>query len=117
MLPDGARRIVEARLKGNRPADPIVISFAGKLDWGNPIVYAKPGITYDWRFVYGLAVIVAVVPGIDVRDPIEAIYREAMLYPTLVDVQRRRMASILEIRPYRLWPITDRHPSWKELFA
>ena len=100
-LPQGARKILDARLRGMRPADVVVVSFVGKVPWQLPTVYVDKkneqradGADYDWRFLRGLPVVIAVGPGVAARDDIAAIYGEAMLYPTLVDLRRRRMASI-----------------------
>lgn len=117
MYPQGARKIIDTRLRGNRPADAIVVSFVGKLPWDLPTVYATCTTPYDWRFLVGLPVIIAVKPGVEARDAIEAIYRHAQLYPTLADVERKQAASILELKPLRFWPFTTRHPVWQDLFA
>lgn len=118
MMPVGARKILDARLAGNRPADPVVVSFIGKLPWdfAGPVVYPNRARN-DWRFLCGLPVMVVVTPGPDVRDELEAIVAQAMPYVTLVEPERKMMASILSISPVRLWTMTARHPGWKELFA
>jgi hypothetical protein len=117
MLPSGARRILDARLAGKRPADPVVVSFMGRLPWDfEPVVYAGRG-PHDWRWLRGLQAMVVVEPGAEVRADLEAIVAEAAPYVTLVEPERRRAASILSLRPVELWAMTPRHPGWQELFA
>lgn len=55
-LPDGAQPILETRLKGYRPADMVIVSMTGPVETVNPIVHAKQGNPYDWRWVRGLDV-------------------------------------------------------------
>lgn len=117
MLPPGARKILDARMAGKRPADPVVISFMGRLPWDfEPVVYAGRG-RYDWRFLRGLMVQVFVAPGADVRDQLAAIVEQAAPHVSLVEPERRMAASIIDLRPLRLAPYTPRHPVWQELFA
>lgn len=59
-LPYGAREIVELRVAGKRPADMVLVSLIGPLREANPVIVAKPGRAYDWRFVVGLHVAVVV---------------------------------------------------------
>ncbi|AKJ28782.1 hypothetical protein [Caldimonas brevitalea] len=62
--PRNAQAIVEARARGLRPADLVVVSLVGALDWSNPTVYADPAERYSWGWARGLDLIVAVKPGI-----------------------------------------------------
>ena len=57
-LPYGAREIAALRSAGKRPADLILVSLIGPLRESNPVVIAKPDLTYDWRFLIGLSVAV-----------------------------------------------------------
>jgi len=57
-LPYGAREIVELRAAGKRPADMVLVSLIGPLRESNPVIVARPGRAYDWRFVVGLHVAV-----------------------------------------------------------
>jgi hypothetical protein len=54
MIADHADKIVAARLKGQRPADMVLIFLNAPLKTNNPYVVARPGIAYDWRWVRGL---------------------------------------------------------------
>jgi len=58
-LPYGAAEIVALRSAGKRPADMVLISLVGPLHGEtNPVVIAKPGHRYDWRFLSGLECLV-----------------------------------------------------------
>lgn len=53
-LPENAKAIVQARLRGMKPADMVIVSLVGPLETENPIVIARPGVSYDWRWARGL---------------------------------------------------------------
>jgi len=58
-LPYGAAEIVALRTAGKRPADLLLISLVGPLSGEtNPAIVAKPGRSYDWRFLVGLDVLI-----------------------------------------------------------
>ena len=117
MLPRGAERIKAMRLRGERPADPLLVSFVGDLPWAGPTVYARADTTYDWRFLVDLPTIVVVAPGVSSRENLMSIFGMARLYPTLVDLPRKTVASVLDRKPLRLLPFPKHHPGWQELFA
>ncbi|WP_116312808.1 hypothetical protein [Cupriavidus taiwanensis] len=41
-------------MKGQRPADLLIVSLVGPVDEQNPVIVAQPGKEYDWRFMLGL---------------------------------------------------------------
>jgi hypothetical protein len=53
-LARNAEPILEARLKGLKPDEMIMVSLIGRVDSGNMTVFADPGADYDWRWVRGL---------------------------------------------------------------
>lgn len=53
-LAENADRIIAARLRGVKPADMVIVSTVGPLWVANPVVFARPGEPYDWRWVRGL---------------------------------------------------------------
>lgn len=116
MTPRNSEPILQARMRGERPADPVVVSFVGAIDWTNPQVFAEPGIEYDWRFLVDLPVYIVVKPGIECREAIRGIFRHCALYPTLVDIERQIAASVVDDKPLRLWPIYREGSRWKEIF-
>lgn len=62
-LPQYAAPILEARMKGLRPAGMVIVSMTGPIWTENPFVRAEPGIAYDWRWVRGLDVCLYVRDG------------------------------------------------------
>jgi hypothetical protein len=57
-MPYGGSEIAMNRSAGKRPADMVLVSMIGPLGEKNPVVVAKPGRSYDWRFLVGLDVLV-----------------------------------------------------------
>lgn len=53
-LPKNAEQIVQARMKGLRPAGLVIVSLRGRVLTQQPLVLAEPGVAYDWRWVRGL---------------------------------------------------------------
>lgn len=56
MIPEHADKIIDARLKGKRPADMVLVFLDAPQRTRNPFVIAKLGVAYDWRWVRGLDV-------------------------------------------------------------
>jgi hypothetical protein len=56
MIATNAQAIIDARVKGLRPADMVIVSMIGTVKTDNPLVHAKPGVAYDWRWVRDLNV-------------------------------------------------------------
>lgn len=54
LLPEGAKPILDARLRGYDPASDVVISFLPQPLNYYPAVYANATKRYDWRFVCDL---------------------------------------------------------------
>jgi hypothetical protein len=59
-LPHNAAPIMQARMKGLRPAGMVVVSLCGPVPTQQPLVMAEPRAAYDWRWVRGLDVCVYV---------------------------------------------------------
>lgn len=55
-LPEGAKPIVASRMRGYKPAAMTIVSMTGPVASDNPLVMAKDGVQYDWRWVRGLDV-------------------------------------------------------------
>ncbi len=108
-------------LNGLPVGSTVVVSFIGdtdyRYDW--PHVYADPGVDYDWRFARDLRTLIVVKPGIDVSKAMGAIFEEEILsgwYPTLLDAERQQVASIVENRPLKLWPVKKGGEVWRNYF-
>jgi len=64
-VPYGAQEIIDNRMIGKRPADMVLVSLVGPLREANPVVVAKPGRAYDWRFLARLEVLIVASTAID----------------------------------------------------
>lgn len=118
MIPRGAQLVIDARMQGGQPRDPVIVSFVGSVPWtGNVVIHADPKGVYDWRFLRDLLVQIVVKPGVEARDNLFAIFEQARLYPTLIDLEKQQAASVLCAKPLRLLPFPKHHPGWQELFA
>lgn len=53
-IPKGAQPIIEARLRGQKPCELILVSLVGPVAEANHTVFANPNGSYDWRWVIGL---------------------------------------------------------------
>jgi hypothetical protein len=94
-LPLGAAAIAQARKKGRRPADPVVVSLCGRVGWPNPSVQVSE--RHDWTFLADLDAIVCVKP--DSKLVTETL-RDMAPYPrsiVLWDVERKAGMD--------LWPV------------
>lgn len=80
-LAKGAQPILDARMKGKRPADMVMVALAEPIKTDNPVVYADAGQRYDWRWVRGLDVCLNVTDGDDWPN-------------TLFDIARGRPAHL-----------------------
>jgi hypothetical protein len=55
-LPKNARLILQARMKGLRPSDMVIVSLVGTVSSTLPLVQADSCVDYDWRWAHGLDV-------------------------------------------------------------
>lgn len=100
MLPYGARAIVEARMKGQRPADLLIVSLVGMVDELNPVIVAKPDAKYDWRFLLGLKVCVFARPGVRFAPVMLEIGAQWPEWLAIWDVEAEEGAdAIVHIKP------------------
>lgn len=60
MIATNADKIIAARLKGQRPADMVMVALDDAFTSRNPIVYAKADVAYDWRWTRGLDICIRV---------------------------------------------------------
>lgn len=73
MIAQNAQPILDARLKGLRPADMVVVSLLGPVVVDNPTVFAEVGKTYDWRWCKGLDVCIYLHDALDWPELVKAV--------------------------------------------
>lgn len=64
-IPNGAQAVIDARKKGFKPAELLVVSLIGRVDELNHTIHANPTASYDWRWVVGLKACIFTRAGID----------------------------------------------------
>lgn len=94
ILASGARQIVDARLKGLRPADMVIVSLIGKTQETNTTVYANAKTAYDWRWVAGLNICVYANKSVDWESIARAIALRRPAWLGLWDADRFEGAEV-----------------------
>lgn len=92
-LPHGASRIIESRIKGEKPGDLVIVSLVGPVDDGNPVVLAD-GPEHDWRFCVGLQVCIFGKVGTPNRQTAMAIGMQLPARLFLWDVEAKEGTDI-----------------------
>lgn len=94
ILPMGAKPILDARLRGQRPAEMLIVSLIGKTDELNHHVFANPAGDYDWRWIVGLDACIYVRPGVNWQAMAMQIARAKPRWLGLYDVDRFEGADV-----------------------
>lgn len=83
MIAINAQPILDARLRGLKPAELVLVSMVGHIDSENHVVRAIPGTAYDWRWVRGLELVMVVGERCDWADTLKAIQLQRPAYAGL----------------------------------
>lgn len=67
MIATNAQAIVNARAKGFKPDELILVSLMGRINEENHTVYADPDKDYDWSWARGLQICIYSSAGLDWR--------------------------------------------------
>jgi hypothetical protein len=109
-LAEHAEAIVRARLRGLRPADMVIVSLVGPLAVSNPVVLARPGLAYDWRWTRALDLCLYMRDGQDWPGLLKDIALQRPAYLSLWCANAGWGAKVYLIptaddvaRPVRLW--------------
>jgi hypothetical protein len=94
IVPNGAQPIIDARKRGFRPAEMLIVSLIGKVDELNHTIYANPKGEYDWRWIVGLDACIYVKPGIDWKPIAMSIARCKPHWLGVYDVDRFQGAHV-----------------------
>lgn len=103
MIAPGADHIVQARMRGYKPADTVVVSLVGPFAVQNPTVLPELGKRYDWRWLKGLDVALLIATGIDWKQTAFDIKQAGPEYLCLWDIHTHRGAQVVW-RPYQTRP-------------
>lgn len=94
ILANGAQRILQARMKGFKPAEVILVSLVGRINELNHTVYANPEKEYDWRWARDLQVCIYTSPGVNWRPVARSIASERPSSLWVWDVDNREGAHV-----------------------
>ena len=94
MIAPNAQPILDAREKGFKPAELILISMIGRLNESNHTVYASPSKQYDWAWARGLKVCIYAAPGVQWRGVLHAIASVSPSWLGLWDADRHEGTDV-----------------------
>lgn len=94
MIASNALPILEARKRGLKPAEMILVSLIGRINESNHTVYAKPGREYDWLWARGLQVCIYTSPDVDWRPVARSIASERPSILSIWDADNRQGANV-----------------------
>lgn len=102
-----------------KPGETVIASFIGSTNFAEPHVFCGSGVRYDWRFLRGLQVAIVVKPGIDAQHAMRSVFELTEPYPTLVDVERQVVGSLVDRigGGLKLWPRRRGSEAWRALFG
>jgi hypothetical protein len=109
-VPAGAAVIERARAQGLRPADAVIVSYAGDTPWDAHHVFCESGRRYRWGWSEDLELVIVVAPGIDATDAFRGCFwpANAGCFTTVIDIERKQVASIVRMLPKPvLWHRAD----------
>jgi hypothetical protein len=119
-LPRNVKAISAARARGRLGALGVfVVSFVGETAIDAPHVYVDAGKRYDWRFASDLQACIVVAIGVDAKQTVADLFEATEAYPTLIDFDRRTVASVVEDGTsggLKLWPRARGSEAWRALF-
>lgn len=84
-----ARAIAEARARGLKPAEIVLIDLGGTSDWPNPTVYADPFKRYRWDWLMGLNVVILIKADTRMGSILDDIERAEPSQVDVLDTERR----------------------------
>jgi hypothetical protein len=94
MIANGAQPIIDARKRGMKPAEMILVSLVGRLNEKNHTVYANHKKVYDWLWVRGLQVCIYAAPGVDWRHMARSIAAERPSFLGVWDADHQQGANV-----------------------
>lgn len=115
MIPTNAQAIVDARAKGFKPDELILVSMIGRINEPNHTVYASASRDYEWSWARGLQVCIYTTSGIDWVKVATGLKLAKTEYLALWDAGRSEGAELW------YWPHVDTihkpRSQWKWIFS
>lgn len=94
MIAPGAQQIFDARKKGLKPAEMILVSLIGRINEQNHTVHANPRNSYDWIWARGLQVCIYTSPGVEWKPVARSIASERPSFLAVWDADNRQGANV-----------------------
>jgi hypothetical protein len=96
-LPNGAEKVLNARKRGMKPNEMLIVSLIGKTQESNHTIYAAPDGVYDWGWLVGLEVCLFVKPGVFWKPLALSIAKANPRWLGLFDVEQFKGTDIFAI--------------------
>lgn len=94
MIAQNAKPILDARLKGFKPAEMILVSLIGRINEPNHTVFANTKLEYNWKWARGLQVCIYTSPTVEWRPIAHAIASAKPSFLGIWDADSRRGANV-----------------------
>lgn len=94
-----ARAIAQARSRGLKPTETVLIVLAGQHDWPNPQVFADPTRSYRWDWLRGLNVVVLIAADTRVGNILSQIDQAEPAQIDVIDFERSKGWLVLSTKP------------------
>lgn len=94
MIAAGAQQILNARQKGLKPAEMILVSLIGRINEPNHTVYANPKTRYEWLWVRGLQICIYATKEVKWTDTARSIASERPSYLAIWDADRHEGSEV-----------------------
>lgn len=93
-IPNGAQTVIDARKRGFKPAEMLIISLIGPTNEANHTIHASPKGEYDWRWLVGLDACIFVNGQTDWKAITRRIAASGAHWLGLYDVDRFQGADV-----------------------
>lgn len=94
IIASNAQPILDARKKGFKPVEMILVSLIGRINELNHTVYANPANQYDWMWARGLPICIYATAGVQWRDVARSIASVRPSYLAIWDAERKQGAEV-----------------------
>ena len=94
MIAINAQPILDARRRGLKPAELILVSLVGRINEVNHTVYATANGNYNWQWVRGIAICIFATSAVDWRPVARSIARARPSHLYLWDVDREEGTDV-----------------------
>ncbi len=94
VIASNAQPILDARQKGLKPAEMILVSLIGRINEPNHTVYANPKTRYEWLWARGLQICIYAAKDVNWADTARSIASEGPSYLAIWDADRHEGSDV-----------------------